>query len=68
MTIDNESGHEAESAEGVAEAEHEVVLFLEVQELVADVKEEGIGKAHLKVGELIRGTCLFRTNDIVTDT
>lgn len=35
--------------EGVAEAEHEVVLLLEVEELVADVEEEGVGQTDLQI-------------------
>ncbi len=52
-------------SERVAEAEHQVVLFLEVEELVADVQEEAVGEAYLQVGELIGGACLFRPYDII---
>ena len=56
------------SANSVAEAEHEVVLLLEVEELVADVQVEGVGEADLQVGHLVGGAGLFGTEKVVADT
>ncbi len=55
-------------SEGVSESEHEVVLFLEVEQLIADIEEEALCEAHLKVGKLIGGTSLFRAYEVIGDT
>lgn len=56
------------SAEGIAEAEHEVVLLLEIQELVAYVEVEGVGETYLQVGHLVGGAGLLGAEQVVADT
>ena len=41
------------STESVAEAQHQVVLLLEVQKLIADIKEESIRDTYLEIGKLV---------------
>ncbi len=53
------------STERIAEAEHQIVLLLEIEELVANIKKEAFRDADFEIGELIGRSCFFRTDDII---
>lgn len=56
----------ARRIEGVAEAEHKIALLTEIEQLVADVDEEGARDVGLQVQHLITPSCLRRTGEYHT--